>query len=151
MALKLNTPAPDFSLASTEGKDFQLSRDMAHKACVIYFYPKDFTPGCTAEACSFRDQITQFKDLGIDVIGISRDSIETHKRFQETYNLPFPLLADTTGKVAKLYEAYVPFIGLTKRITYLLDKNHTIVSSYSNLFGAKNHIQEMVKKLHLVE
>lgn len=151
MALKLNIQAPDFTLPSTNGTDFRLSQTMQNRACVLYFYPKDFTPGCTAEACSFRDQITQFHDVSIDVIGISRDSIATHLRFQETYQLPFTLLSDTSAKVAKLYQAYIPFIGLTKRITYLLDKNHTIVSVYENLFGAKKHIQEMVKQLDLID
>ncbi len=151
MALSVQTKAPDFTLPSTSGQDFTLSKDKAGKPCIIYFYPKDFTPGCTAEACDFRDNIAYFKDLDIDVIGISRDSVATHLRFQKTYELPFQLLADTKGEVARQYKALIPLLGVTKRITYLLDKNHTIVAVYENLFGAKNHIKEMIREVKQVE
>lgn len=147
MALSINTQAPDFKIASTSGQDFQLSVYLKDKPCILYFYPKDFTPGCTAEACDFRDNISYFKDLDIDVFGISQDNIETHLKFKEAYQLPFELLADTQSKVSKSYKATIPLIGLTKRITYLLDKNHTIVAVYENLFGAKQHIKEMIVKV----
>ncbi len=150
MALQIGTQAPDFTLASTSGENFTLSKDMANKPCILYFYPKDFTPGCTAEACDFRDNIAQFKDLSIDVLGVSRDAVSTHLRFKKAYKLPFELLADTDGSVARAYSALIPLLGVTKRITYLLDKNHKIVTAYESLFGAKQHIKEMIAKLDLV-
>lgn len=150
MALKIGSTAPDFTAASTSGTDFTLSEDLAGKPCVLYFYPKDFTSVCTAEACDFRDNMSQFADLGVTVIGISRDDVATHLRFKKSNNLPFELIADVDGKVSKAYKAQIPLIGMTKRITYLLDKQHKIVTAYENLFGAKQHIKEMIEKIDLI-
>ncbi len=150
MALKIGSQAPDFTLASTSGKDFKLSKDLAGKPCILYFYPKDFTSVCTAEACDFRDNIAQFADMGVTVIGVSRDSVATHLRFKKSNDLPFELLADVEGKVSKAYQAQIPLIGMTKRITYLLDEHHRIATVYENLFGAKQHIQEMITKINLI-
>lgn len=147
MALKKNDFAPDFSLESTSGSTFNLRKDAAGKPLIIYFYPKDFTPVCTREACEFRDTFAFFNDLDVDVYGISRDSIATHQEFKKAHDLPFELLADEDGKVADLYDASMPIIRFTKRITYLLNRNHQIVGVYQNLFGARKHIQEMVKHL----
>lgn len=150
MALKINTQAPDFTLASTSGEDFTLSVQAAGKPIIIYFYPKDFTRVCSQEACDFRDNITFFKDLDIDVVGISRDSISTHERFREHYQLPFHLLADTTGKVARSYDALIPLIGIPKRVTYLLNSQHQVIAVYENLFSAQGHIKEMIAKVKTI-
>lgn len=147
MALKEKSIAPDFSLASTSGKTFTLRKDAAGKPLILYFYPKDFTPACTTEACEFRDTFDFFQDTDIAVYGISRDSVETHLSFKKAHNLPFELLADEDGKVADLYGASVPLINFTRRITYLLDKNHRIAGAYQNLFGARKHIHEMITKV----
>lgn len=147
MALKIGTFAPDFTLPATNGKNITLSKDLAGKACVLYFYPKDFTPGCTKEACEFRDQFATFRNLEVDVLGISRDNIDTHKKFKETYKLPFELLADVNGSACKAYEALIPIIGIPKRISYFLDKEHKIVAVYQDFFGAEEHIKAMLKKL----
>ncbi|EMR02543.1 peroxiredoxin [Cesiribacter andamanensis] len=144
MALKATTPAPDFTLPSTEGPDFTLSQTAAGKPLILYFYPKDFTRGCTKEACEFRDQFEFFRKQDIPVWGISRDSVETHHRFRQHHKLPFHLLADEQGTVASLYKATVPLLPLTLRVTYLLDKHHTIVGVYDNMFGAEKHIQQMI-------
>ena len=98
MALKNGDKAPDFTLPGTSGENFELSGNLP---CIIYFYPKDFTRGCTEQACSFRDGFTQLRDLNINVYGISRDAIHTHLKFQKKLNLPFELLSDTQGKYAK--------------------------------------------------
>lgn len=147
MALSNGQKAPDFKLPSTSGKEFQLYKDKLLKPIIIYFYPKDFTPGCTTEACEFRDTFDLFRDMEIDVIGISRDDIKTHLEFKKSNKLPFELLSDPDGKVAKAYDAVLPFVSFTKRITYLLDKKHYIVASYQNLFSAKKHIDEMIKQV----
>jgi peroxiredoxin Q/BCP len=111
----------------------------------LYFYPKDFTPGCTREACEFRDQFAEFRGLDIDVVGISRDSVTTHLKFRDTYKLPFELLADEQGEVATLYKAALPLLPLTRRITYLLDSNHRIAAVYGGMFGAEKHIAAMAE------
>ena len=149
MALATQTQAPDFTLPSTQGSDFTLSQQ--GKPLIIYFYPKDFTPGCTIEACDFRDNILFFKGFEIDVVGISKDSLETHQKFKEKYGLPFELLSDKKGEVAKLYKALVPLINIPKRISYLLDKDRKIVAIYENFFGARKHIQEMIQQIKNAE
>lgn len=145
MALSIGTKAPDFILPSTKGVDFQLSKDIVAKPCILYFYPKDFTPGCTQEACDFRDHFSYFEGLDIDIFGISKDSIPTHLKFKEKYQLPFELLADEKGVVSKKYQALLPFLGTTRRITYLLDKELRVAAVYENMFGAGKHIQKMVQ------
>lgn len=147
MPLKEQTPAPDFTLPSTEGKDFTLSQDAKGKPLILYFYPKDFTNVCTKEACEFRDHFDFFKQLDIRIHGISRDSVETHHRFRSEHKLPFHLFADEAGKVADLYKASVPLINFTRRITYLLDREHKIASTFEKLFGAHQHIEQMVKQV----
>jgi peroxiredoxin Q/BCP len=119
MPLSLQQQAPDFTLPSTAG-NFRLSETFRNKPCILYFYPKDFTPGCTKEACEFRDQFAEFRVLDIDIVGISRDSVNTHLRFKETYRLPFELLADEKGEVSSLYQANILFLPLTRRVTYCL-------------------------------
>ncbi|MES2388003.1 MAG: peroxiredoxin [Bacteroidota bacterium] len=150
MPLELNSIAPDFTLPSTDGRAFSLEADAKGKALIIYFYPKDFTTGCTAEACEFRDSHSVFKDLDIPVYGISKDNIESHLKFREAYKLPFSLLSDETGKVAKLYKASVPILGITRRISYLLDKRHRIAGIYENFFNGTAHIKEMINSINSI-
>ena len=147
MALSIGKKAPHFSLPSSSGKEFNLAIDYLGKPLILYFYPADFTKGCTTEACSYRDSFDVFKGYDIDIVGISKDSVLSHKKFKEKYKLPFELLSDTKLEVAKKYDAVFPIINVTKRITYLLDKTHTIVAVYDNLFLAQKHIDEMVKKV----
>ncbi len=149
MPLSLQQQAPDFALPSTAGTRFRLSETMKNKPCILYFYPKDFTPSCTKEACEFRDEFAQFRGLNIHVIGISRDSIETHLRFKETYKLPFELLSDEKGEVATLYKANILFLPLTRRITYMLDRNHRVAAVYEDMFAAHKHIAAMAQATKL--
>ncbi|HEY9047499.1 MAG TPA: peroxiredoxin [Ohtaekwangia sp.] len=146
MPLPVGAKAPDFTLSSTNGRDFSLYKDMKNKPCVLYFYPKDFSIGCTNEACSFRDTFEVFKELNITIIGISRDSIESHEKFKKTLGLPFDLLSDNAGKVCELYDTQLPFVpSFTKRTTYLLDKDQKILAMYQNIFSSKKHIKTMVE------
>jgi peroxiredoxin Q/BCP len=147
MALPPGTLAPDFTLPSTSGRDFTLSSDAAGQVCILYFYPRDFTPGCTREACAFRDQFALFRKASVPVYGISRDDPETHRRFKAEHHLPFDLLADVDGSVCARYDALLPLIRLPKRITYLLDAEHRIAAVYQDLFGAADHIDAMLAHL----
>lgn len=145
MSLKKGSLAPDFVLPSTSGEKFRLKD---HLPCIIYFYPKDFTPGCTEEACSFRDGFEELRGLDFNVFGISRDSIESHEKFIQKHQLPFDLLSDRSGAVCKQYKALVPVIGVPKRITYLINSGKKIEAVYSDMFGAKEHLAKMVKELN---
>lgn len=143
MSLTVGSKAPDFNLPSTSGSNFSLSE--AKEPVIIYFYPKDFTPGCTKEACSFRDNFEFFKELNIKVLGISLDSISKHQKFKEKHQLPYELLTDASGKVCKAYDALMPIVKIPKRITYLIDDRQTIRGVYDNLFGYNTHITNMIK------
>ncbi|MEM9981600.1 MAG: peroxiredoxin, partial [Bacteroidota bacterium] len=143
----INEQAPDFTLPSTSGKELTLSKDLLNKPCIIYFYPKDFTSVCTKEACAFRDEFAAFREVDIAVYGISRDDIPTHQKFKEQHQLPFDLLSDKSGKVCKAYSALVPIIGLPKRITYLLNKDHRIAGVFQDMFSAEKHIKQMIEKV----
>ncbi|WP_209330132.1 peroxiredoxin [Lunatimonas salinarum] len=144
MALKIGTKAPDFVLPSTSGKLFKLSEDWKGKGGIIYFYPKDFTGGCTTQACEFRDEFESFRDLDISIVGISKDSIATHHKFKKEYNLPFELLGDSRGKVCRDYDALIPLVHVPKRITYLIDEKHVIRAIHQDMFDSKSHIREMI-------
>lgn len=147
MALPVGSTAPDFTLPSTSEKKFSLSSDMHGKALILFFYPKDFTKGCTAEVCAFRDQFAEFRNLEIPVFGISKDSVSTHEKFKKVYKLPFDLLSDESGKVTKDYDALIPLIKIAGRITYLLDEEHKIAAYHEGLFEHKSHVTAMLRKL----
>lgn len=144
MALKVGSKAPKFQLQNSEGSLISLEENLP---CIVYFYPKDFTPGCTEEACSFRDNHQVFGGLNINVFGISRDSVASHKKFKAQHQLPFELLSDKTGKVCKLYNALIPIVNMPKRVTYLIDEDCKIKAVYSDMFGARNHIKQMIAQL----
>lgn len=148
MALKIGSSAPDFTLPATTLGSITLSKDLAGKALILYFYPKDFTPGCTTEACEFRDQFAAFRDLDIPVFGISRDSLASHEKFKQSHRLPFELLSDASGKVCRDYDALIPLIKMPSRVTYLLDKEHKIAGVSEGLFENKAHVAAMLKLIH---
>lgn len=147
MALQIGQKAPDFQLHSTSGQILKMSEGLKGKAFILYFYPKDFTRGCTAEACEFRDQFEAFRNLDVPVFGVSRDDIPTHEKFKKAYKLPFDLLSDPDGNVCKSYDALIPLIKMPKRVTYLIDDKHEIAGVFSDMFESKGHIESMLKKL----
>ena len=147
MALQIGQKAPDFNLHSTSGQILRMSENLKGKAFILYFYPKDFTRGCTAEACEFRDQFEAFRNLDVPVYGVSRDDIPTHEKFKKAYKLPFDLLSDPDGKVCKSYDALIPLIKMPKRVTYLIDDKHEIAGVFSDMFESKGHIESMLAKL----
>ncbi len=128
--LKIGDVAPDFNLIDQNEKEHKLS-DYFGEKIVVYFYPKDDTPGCTKEACSIRDNFTQFKENNIIVFGISYDSPRSHKKFAEKYNLPFILLSDSAKSVARLYNSKGLFMA--KRNTFLIDKEGKIFKIYKKV------------------
>jgi peroxiredoxin Q/BCP len=145
--LQVGQPAPDFTLTTTSGQPFRLA-DQRGRHVVLYFYPKDDTPGCTAEACSFRDQYEDFKDLGAEVVGISSDSEKSHQKFTQKHRLPFELLADTDGKVRKLYEVPRALLGLLPgRVTFVIDKEGVIQYVFNSLTGATDHVSNTMAVL----
>lgn len=147
MALQIGQTAPDFTLPSTSGKGFTLSQTFQGMACILYFYPKDFTQGCTSQACGFRDNMDEFRSLDIPVVGISRDNMETHLGFKEKLQLPFELLSDEDGKVCQAYDALVPLLKIPKRVTYLLDQHHIIRAALQDMFDAGKHVTSMIAAL----
>jgi peroxiredoxin Q/BCP len=139
--------APDFSLQDQNGKTHRLA-DYAGKWLVLYFYPKDDTPGCTKEACSFRDDLFQLEKLGAKVVGVSVDDTDSHAKFAAKYNLPFPLLADTDAKVAESYGALnnLLVIKIAKRYTFLIDPQSKIAKSYLSV-DTSRHSLEIIEDL----
>lgn len=141
-----HNPAPLFTLPNAEGLPISLNTYKGSWT-LLYFYPKDDTPGCTTEACTFRDNFPFYEDIGIAVIGISRDTVAKHKKFKEKYNLPFELLSDTEGVVVTAYQAD-NLVG-TKRISYLIAPDGTIAKAYSKVSPA-NHPQEVLADVQLL-
>ncbi|GAA4387747.1 peroxiredoxin [Hymenobacter koreensis] len=145
--LQVGDSAPDFTLKTTAGETFRLA-DQRGRSIVLYFYPKDDTPGCTAQACSFRDQYEEFQDLGAEVVGISSDSEASHQKFTQKHRLPFPLLADEGGRVRKLYEVPRALLGLLPgRVTYVIDPQGKVSYIFNSMNRATDHVAEAKKVL----
>jgi peroxiredoxin Q/BCP len=146
MSLRVGDKIPFFTSIDGEGKSFEI-RDYIGKPLVIYFYPKDDTPGCTIQACAFRDQYEDFKALGAEVIGISSDSLQSHQKFASRYKLPFILLSDFDKKIRTQFGVPNDFLGLLPgRATYVIDKNGVVQLIFDNA-SAKIHIQKALEIL----
>lgn len=153
MPISVGKQAPDFTLADENGKNHSLS-DYRGKSVVLYFYPKDDTPGCTKQACGFRDDYSAYEQAGVKVFGVSPDSSKSHTKFINKYDLPFTLLADTDREVIKLYDVW----GLKKnfgreyegiiRTTYLIDEGGKIVKVLENVRAA-DHSAKIMSALEL--
>jgi peroxiredoxin Q/BCP len=149
MGLKIGDILPNFSAIDTNGAVFHSKDYIGKQSVVIYFYPKDNTPGCTTQACSFRDNYQDFKDLGAEVIGVSADSVTSHVKFKSKFNLPFILLSDADKKLRKLFGVENSLIFLPGRETFVADKNGVILMIFNSM-SSKIHIQkalEILKKL----
>lgn len=134
MPLSIGDTAPNFTVKDTNGNTVTLS-DYAGKTVVLYFYPKDDTPGCTKQACSFRDNYQQYLSKGITVFGISLDDEASHQAFTSKFNLPFPLLADTDGAIAKAYDVLGDYNGTpyAQRVTYVIGEDGKISQVYTTV------------------
>ena len=147
MALRVGDKIPDFAAIDTNGDLFDSTKIIGKKPVVIYFYPKDDTPVCTAQACSFRDQYEDFKNLGAEVIGISGDSLKSHVAFANKHQLPFILLSDFDNKIRKSFGVPNDYFGLVPgRSTYVADKNGTIQLIFDSTSG-KIHIKKALEIL----
>jgi peroxiredoxin Q/BCP len=140
--VELGKPAPDFTLMDQDSTRHTLS-DYQGQWVLVYFYPKDDTPGCTVEACTFRDNYGDFEKAGIRVFGISTDSVESHKKFAENHNLPFSLLADEDAEVASLYGVKMPAVKMARRHSFLIDPDGKIKKIYDNVTPA-DHPDEIL-------
>ena len=150
MPISSGIPAPEFSLPDETGAIRTLSEFRGHPV-ILYFYPKDDTPGCTTEACNFRDNYSQYTRAGITILGVSPDTSKSHAKFKTKYGLPFPLLADAEHKVCELYEVW----GLKKnygrefngvfRTTFLIDENGKIIHVFKNVKPAEHSAEVLAE------
>lgn len=131
-------PAPDFTLAAAGDRTVRLA-DYRGRVVVLYFYPKDETPGCTAEACAFRDSYEAFVDAGAEVIGVSRDPVTSHDRFAGARRLPFVLASDPDGEVARAYGVMPNWVRLPGRVTFVIDGGGIIRDVFSSQFRVRHH------------
>jgi thioredoxin-dependent peroxiredoxin len=145
MALAVGTPAPAFTAQDTHSNTVSLS-DFSGKTVILYFYPKDDTPGCTKEACSFRDNYTAYQGKDIAVLGVSADDAASHQQFTQKFNLPFPLLADTAHSIMKSYD--VDGGGYAKRVTYVINPQGTIAHVYTSI-NTETHATDILADLGL--
>jgi len=148
--LSTGTKAPDFTLPDQNGREVSLS-DFAGQKVILYFYPKDMTSGCTKQACAFGELYPQFREKGAVVLGVSKDSVASHKKFEEKYGLPFVLLSDTEKTVLEAYDVWKEknnygkiFFGVV-RTTYLIDENGVIVKAFDKVKAAENPAQMLLE------
>ncbi len=148
-------PAPDFALPATDGSTVRLS-ELRGKKVVLYFYPKDDTPGCTKEACSFRDNLGVLQDMGVVVLGVSPDSVASHQKFAQKYGLTFPLLADEGAQVATLYGVWKEkkqygrtYMGI-ERTTFLIDENGFVRRVFPKV-KVEGHVEEVIEAIRSLE
>jgi thioredoxin-dependent peroxiredoxin len=145
MPLSVGDTAPNFTVKDTHGNTVALA-DFAGKTVVLYFYPKDDTPGCTKEACGFRDAYADYQGKDVVVLGVSMDNEVSHQQFTEKYNLPFPLLADTDGTLTKAYD--VDGGGYSKRVTYVIDGSGKISKVYTTV-KTDSHANDILLELKI--
>lgn len=147
MSVQVGDTAPEFTLPSQSGEPVSLKDFIGKKSVVLYFYPKDDTPGCTAEACAFRDSYEVFQEAGAEVIGVSDDSSASHQNFASKYRLPFILVSDSGKQIRKLYGVPSTLGLLPGRVTYIIDKNGIVRHIFNSQFNFKGHIEEALKTL----
>jgi peroxiredoxin Q/BCP len=142
--------APNFALPSQSGEMVSLGDFLGEKPVILFFYPKDDTPGCTKEVCAFRDSFEELSNLDAEVIGISSDSVESHKGFAERHKLPFTLLSDEGGKVRRLYGVPNSFGLFPGRVTYVIDREGVVRHIFSSQIEVEQHVEEALKTLESI-
>lgn len=145
-AIQIGDNCPTFSLPDSQGKQIQITNYLGQRILVLFFYPKDDTPGCTKEACAFRDAYADFVELGCEVFGISSDAAPAHEAFQLKYNLPYPLLSDTQKKVRQQFGVPSSLFGLIPgRVTYVIDLDGKVAGVFNSQTNPVGHITEALK------
>ena len=144
--IKRGETAPAFEGPTSDGSKLSLKDFTGKKNVVLYFYPKDDTPGCTKEACSFRDNIKSLRDLGAEIVGVSLDSVESHSKFTDKYNLSFPLVSDKDKQIATAYGVLKDTGTSTSRVTFIIDKKGKIAKIFPKVDVAK-HTEEVIAAL----
>jgi peroxiredoxin Q/BCP len=150
--LQKNEEAPDFSGVLPDGRTLRLKDFRGRRHVVLYFYPKDFTPGCTKEACAFRDRRAELAALDGEIVGVSLDTPEKHAKFAESYDLPYPLVSDRDGTISNAYGVqrlggWLP----SKRVTFVIDKDGRVAELIHSEFGIDAHIDGAVKTLQRLQ
>jgi len=145
--MEIGDKMPEFTAITDDGKQLS-SSDITGSPCVIYFYPKNETKGCTAQACSFRDNYEDFKEIGAEVIGISHDSVKSHQNFKEHHRLPYILLCDKDKTLRSLFNVKGDLLGLiTGRETFVFNANGELIYKFRSQVKIEDHIQNALKKL----
>ncbi len=134
--------APLFEATDHDGKPWKLADQIGKSAVILYFYPRDDTPGCTKEACGFRDRSAALRDLGVTVVGVSRDDAASHRKFREKHQLNFPLLVDVDGKITEAFGAAMPERPMSRRVSFLIGKDGKITHVTDNR-DAQVHLDEL--------
>jgi thioredoxin-dependent peroxiredoxin len=145
--IRIGDRAPDFTLPTQDGSSVKLSDLLQKGAVVLYFYPKDDTPGCTVEACTFRDAYEDFKDAGAQVVGVSSDSADAHKAFADKHRLPFTLVSDEGGKLRKQYGVKSTLGLIPGRVTYVIDPKGVVVHIFDSQMNPAKHVREALEVL----
>jgi thioredoxin-dependent peroxiredoxin len=143
--------APDFALPSQSGEVVSLKHFLGSRPVVLFFYPKDDSPGCTREACAIRDDHEEFTKLDAEVIGISSDPVASHERFATTHDLPFTLLSDEEGRVRRLYKVPRAFGLFPGRVTYVIDEEGVVRHVFSSQLGVTRHVEEALSALRAIQ
>jgi len=146
IAVKQGENAPSFDALTADGSKLSLKDFIGKKNVVLYFYPKDDTPGCTKEACNFRDNIKSLRELGAEIVGVSLDSVDSHKKFRDKYHLPFPLLSDKDKRIANAYGVLKEGGASASRVTFIIDKEGKIAKIFPKV-DVSMHASEIATAL----
>jgi peroxiredoxin Q/BCP len=149
--IQVGSKAPDFTLPSQSGQPVRLADRLGERVIVLYFYPRDNTSGCTAEACAFRDSYEVFAEAGADVIGISSDSVDRHAAFAGKHDLPFTLLSDKGGHVRKQYGVPAVLGVLPGRVTYVIDREGSVRHVFSSMTNIGQHVSDALETVRQLQ
>jgi peroxiredoxin Q/BCP len=151
MSINIGDKVPDFTLKAQDGTQVRLYDLLAQKPVVLFFYPKDNTPGCTKEACSFRDRYSVFQTQGAEVVGISADTVFSHQQFASAYQLPFLLLSDDGNKIRSLFGVPSTLMILPGRVTYVIDQQGVVCQIFNSQLDVEGHIDTALKAIQSIQ
>jgi thioredoxin-dependent peroxiredoxin len=151
MSINIGDKVPDFTLKAQDGTQVRFYDLLAQKPVVLFFYPKDNTPGCTKEACSFRDRYSVFQTQGAEVVGISADTVFSHQQFASAYQLPFLLLSDDGNKIRSLFGVPSTLMILPGRVTYVIDQQGVVRQMFNSQLDVEGHIDTALKAIQSIQ